>query len=104
MKRRDFIKSSLGVALAGALSGNALTSALAAGPIKVGILIPLSGPAGLFGPSSQNCAQMAVDEINASGGILGRQIEPVFADVGGRHAGGVETVEGREGRGLHRHA
>ena len=72
MKRRDFIKTSLSVALAGSLAGNAITSALAAGPIKVGILIPLSGPAGLFGPSSQNCAQMAVDEINASGGILGR--------------------------------
>ena len=69
MKRRDFIKTSLGVAVTTALTAKPLTSALAASPIKVGILIPLSGPAGLFGPSSQNCAQMAVDEINAAGGI-----------------------------------
>ena len=92
MKRRDFIKSSLSVAIAGALSSSAVTSAFAAGPIKVGILIPLSGPAGLFGPSSQNCAQMAVDEINAAGGILGRQIEPVFADVGGPPADATQAA------------
>ena len=92
MKRRDFIKTSLGVAVTTALTAKPLTSALAASPIKVGILIPLSGPAGLFGPSSQNCAQMAVDEINAAGGILGRPIEPLFADVGGPPADATQAA------------
>ncbi len=83
MKRRDFLKASLASsALAAAASGSLMQIARAADPLKVGILIPLSGPAGLFGPSSQNCAQLAVDEVNAAGGILGRMIEPVYADVG----------------------
>lgn len=92
MKRRDFIKTSLGVAVTTALAAKPLTYALAASPIKVGILIPQSGPAGLFGPSSQNCAQMAVDDINAAGGILGRPIEPIFADVGGPPADATQAA------------
>ncbi len=83
MKRREFLKASLAsTALAAASSGPLMLTARAADPLKVGILIPLSGPAGLFGPSSQNCAQLAVDEVNAAGGILGRMIEPVYVDVG----------------------
>lgn len=84
MNRRNFLKNAL---CAAALSSGATRliagQAFAADPIKVGILIPQSGPGGLFGPSCQNAAQLAVDEINAQGGILGRPIAPIFADVGG---------------------
>ncbi len=83
MNRREFVKTSLlGAALAG-VAVAPLRTAIAAEPLKVGVLIPLSGPAGLFGPSSQNCAMLAAKEINANGGVLGRQIELQFADVGG---------------------
>ncbi|MEP4196812.1 MAG: substrate-binding domain-containing protein [Aliishimia sp.] len=50
--------------------------------IKVGVLVPDSGPAGLFGPSTRNAAELAAQVINAGGGIKGEQIELVFADVG----------------------
>ena len=50
--------------------------------IKVGVLVPDSGPAGLFGPSTRNAAELAAKKINADGGINGEQIELVFADVG----------------------
>lgn len=50
--------------------------------IKIGVLIPDSGPAGLFGPSARNSATIAANEINSAGGINGEQIELVFADVG----------------------
>ncbi len=50
--------------------------------IKVGVLVPDSGPAGLFGPSTRNSATLAAEKINASGGINGEQIELIFADVG----------------------
>ena len=93
MQRRDLIKASIGAAvLAGVSSHWPARSALAAAPLKVGILIPLSGPAGLFGPSCENCARLAVEEINAAGGILGRAIEPVFADVGGPPADATKTA------------
>lgn len=67
-----------GVALVGllALSGPALAE------IKIGVLVPDSGPAGLFGPSARNAATLAAAEINAAGGINGEQITLVFADVG----------------------
>ena len=50
--------------------------------IKVGVLVPDSGPAGLFGPSARNAAMLAATEINANGGINGEAIELIFADVG----------------------
>ncbi len=53
-----------------------------AAEIKIGVLVPDSGPAGLFGPSTRNAAKLAADKINAEGGINGEQIELVFADVG----------------------
>jgi urea transport system substrate-binding protein len=50
--------------------------------LKIAFLIPLSGPAGLWGPSCQTSAMLASREVNAAGGILGREIELVFADAG----------------------
>ncbi len=84
MKRREAIKTFIGAAVLAGLSP-ALLHRPARGQeaLRVGVLIPLSGPAGLFGPSCRNCTLLAVEEINAAGGILGRSIEPVFADVGG---------------------
>ncbi|MFT7593375.1 MAG: urea transport system substrate-binding protein [Paracoccaceae bacterium] len=59
-----------------------LASGIASAEIKVGVLVPDSGPAGLFGPSTRNSAMLAAKKINASGGINGEQIELIFADVG----------------------
>lgn len=71
------IKTVLTAALATtALAGTAFAD------IKVGVLVPDSGPGGLFGPSTRNSAMLAAEEINASGGINGETIELVFADVG----------------------
>lgn len=83
MKRRNFLMTSATLVAAGILTRvDFVDQAHAEGPLKVGVLVPMSGPAGLFGPSSKNCAQMAVDKINAEGGIFGRIIEPIYTDVG----------------------
>ena len=82
MKRRDFIKSSLTAVAATVTVQTIVGRAWAGSALKVGVMIPLSGPAGLFGPASKNVSQMAADDINAAGGILGRQVELVFADAG----------------------
>ena len=50
------------------------------GTIKVGILAPLSGPAPTYGTSHRDAAQLAIDEWNAKGGVLGKQIEAVVVD------------------------
>jgi len=50
--------------------------------LRIAFLIPLSGPAGLWGPSCQTSGMLASREVNAAGGILGREVELVFADAG----------------------
>ena len=50
-------------------------AALAKEPIRIGFPIPLSGPTAVYGEPVLKGAQMAVAEINANGGVLGRKIE-----------------------------
>lgn len=45
------------------------------GPVKIGLVVPLSGSSAPIGPSMRNGAQLAVDEINDAGGVLGRKVE-----------------------------
>jgi len=47
---------------------------------RVGLLIPLCGPAGIWSPSAIASAQVAVAELNQRGGILGRRVELVMID------------------------
>jgi branched-chain amino acid transport system substrate-binding protein len=55
----------------------ALTPAasFAADTIKIGFPIPLSGPTAVYGEPILKGAEMAAAEINAQGGVLGRQLE-----------------------------
>ncbi|TNC24418.1 substrate-binding domain-containing protein [Amycolatopsis alkalitolerans] len=51
--------------------------------LNVALVIPLQGPLGLIGPSSELCAQLAAEEINEAGGILGREVRLHTVDGGG---------------------
>src|SRR5436309_14644372 len=42
--------------------------------IHLGAILSLTGAGGVYGPSSQNGMQLAVDKINGSGGVDGGQI------------------------------
>jgi ABC-type branched-subunit amino acid transport system substrate-binding protein len=50
--------------------------------LRIANFIALSGPAGVWGPSSTNSILLAASEINRRGGILGREVEIVFHDSG----------------------
>ncbi len=50
------------------------------GPIKIGMLAPFSGSESAFGDYMKNGAQLAVDEINAEGGVNGRELELLTED------------------------
>ncbi len=50
--------------------------------LHVGLVVPLQGPAGMFGPSCEASAALAMDEINADSGVLGRQVRLVLIDGG----------------------
>lgn len=53
----------------------------AAETIKIGALMSLTGALGPYGPSILDGAKMAVDTINAAGGLLGKQLELVVRDT-----------------------
>jgi ABC-type branched-subunit amino acid transport system substrate-binding protein len=51
------------------------------GPIKIGIIADLTGPFTTYGTSLANSARLAINEINADGGIDGRTIEVIVEDI-----------------------
>lgn len=51
-------------------------------PIRLGLMPPLTGLVELYGPEISWAGQIAVDEINAAGGLLGRPLELVIEDDG----------------------
>ncbi len=53
------------------------------GPIKIGALFSITGPASFLGAPEEKTVQMMADKINASGGLLGRKLELVIKDTGG---------------------
>jgi ABC-type branched-subunit amino acid transport system substrate-binding protein len=59
----------------------AAVSADEAEPIKIGALYPTSGSAAVFGVPALIGHDMAVEEINAAGGLLGRQLVTVARDT-----------------------
>jgi urea transport system substrate-binding protein len=58
--------------------------------LDMALVIPLQGPAGIFGPSCESCATLAMEQINAEGGVLGRELNLVPVD-GGRAPEAVAT-------------
>ncbi|CAG2127809.1 urea ABC transporter substrate-binding protein [Cupriavidus plantarum] len=78
MKRRDMLK--LSAVAAAAMIGTSPLMAQSKDPIKVGILHSLSGTMAISETSLKDVALMTIDEINKSGGVLGRKLEPVVVD------------------------
>ncbi|MBI5571880.1 MAG: ABC transporter substrate-binding protein [Desulfomonile tiedjei] len=50
-------------------------------PIKLGVMFISSGPLGGYGINGQRAVEMAVEEINAAGGVLGRNLSASFGDT-----------------------
>ena len=79
MERRHFIKA-IGLAASIAAIGMTASSAYAADTIKVGILHSLSGTMAISETALKETALMTIADINAHGGVLGKQLEPVVVD------------------------
>src|SRR6185437_12033024 len=86
IKRRDFLK---GTAAAGAAAAfgfphiwikNADLAQAAGGEIKVGVLYSLTGTTAIIETSLNQATIMAIEEINAAGGINGMKVVPVIED------------------------
>src|SRR5262249_16798312 len=97
VSRRRFLQSTaLGaVAAAGAPYSPAVPPAPGL-PVKVGVLHPVSGALSYSGQQGRLGAQLAIEEINAAGGIKalhGAMLEPVLGDAQSTPEGGNAEVE-----------
>jgi branched-chain amino acid transport system substrate-binding protein len=68
-------------------------TAFAAEPIKIGIPVGLSGANSVVAPSVVQSAQLAVEEINAKGGVLGRPLALEVADDASGAAGAQKAFD-----------
>ena len=66
---------------------------LAAENVKVGIVLPLTGPQAKFGEIEKRSFEMAAEEINAAGGVKGSKLELLFEDDTGKPDVGRAAVE-----------
>jgi urea transport system substrate-binding protein len=80
MQRRNFVKGIAAGAMVTAVSLIPGRYALAADTIKVGILHSLSGTMAISETVLKDVTLMAIDEINAKGGVMGKKLEAVVVD------------------------
>ena len=83
-----FTKIAAAVALA-----TAATLTLAADPIKIGVAGPFTGGSSSMGVSMRDGVRLAIDEINKSGGVLGRQLLAVERDDEAKNERGVQIAQ-----------
>jgi len=86
-------KRVLSVCLALALVASVGSSVALADSIKVGVLLPLTGSQAKFGEIEKRSFEMALEEINAKGGVNGKKIELIFEDDTGKPDVGRSAVE-----------
>ena len=65
---------------ASALAIGLATTTAAWADIKIGFQVPLTGPAATDGKSAQIAGEMAVEDINAAGGVLGEKVQLITYD------------------------
>ncbi|CAN7725152.1 urea ABC transporter substrate-binding protein [Caballeronia sp. dw_19] len=81
--RRDFLKTAAAATAASAIPGALMLGARAANaadPIKVGILHSLTGTIAIAEAHVVDAEKLAIDEINAAGGVMGRPISAIVED------------------------
>jgi hypothetical protein len=81
--RRSILKSCLGGGAAigiGSIAGCSGVIGGSEGPIKIGDLSPRTGPGSPYGIPKHAAANLAVQEFNENGGILGREVELLDPD------------------------
>lgn len=97
ISRRKFLQGTAGAAVGGIVVGGGLeylvgpqragsndasaNSSGARGTIKIGAPLPITGPYSADGQEMDRGQQLAIDEINASGGVAGYTVERVLIDV-----------------------
>src|SRR5208282_5144830 len=74
-------------------TAKSVATSVAAPPIKIGLITPLSGIYAPDGLQVQQGAQVAADELNAAGGVIGRQVQIVAQDEGTKTSDTVNAAQ-----------
>lgn len=74
------VTASAGLSAVALAAPGVLRFARGEAPIKVGLISPLTGAWTVYGKAHSAGFELAVDEINAAGGVLGRKIEVIIGD------------------------
>lgn len=90
MKRRDFIIGAGGAAAAAMALPQALRAQ--ATTVKIGTILSVTGPGAFLGDHMKRGMELAIEEINAKGGVDGKKIEWVFYDAETQSARGVTAT------------
>src|SRR3989338_295532 len=61
-------------------AGGQVQPAQQQGTYKIGVMLPLTGDGAAYGLPIQKSIKIALDEVNAKGGVNGRMLEPVYED------------------------
>src|SRR5581483_8021294 len=82
MTRRTILKTFAGAGAAATVGGFPFVNRLALGeqPIKLGVVVPMTGPMALEAQEMLAATQIAVEDVNADGGVLGRKVETIVRD------------------------
>jgi branched-chain amino acid transport system substrate-binding protein len=75
---RTVLKTAAGLALALALGA----PAIAQDTLTIGIMVPTTGSEATYGQDMANAVNLAIGEINAAGGVLGKQLTSTIGDDG----------------------
>ena len=98
--RRSLLKYSAAAAAVAGLPGR---SHAQGGVLKIGLITPLSGPQEFIGSYVKNGAEIAVDQINKAGGIMGRQVALEIRDDNANPAAALAAARELLGAGINLH-
>jgi branched-chain amino acid transport system substrate-binding protein len=76
MRRMMMTITGAGLALAAMLAG----PGLAQDKLTIGVLVPTTGSEATYGQDMANAVTLAIEEINAAGGVLGKQLDSIVGD------------------------
>lgn len=86
-------KATRRICQAGAAGLTFLLSACSIQPVRLGAVLPLSGPQSSYGASLERGIRLGVEHVNSAGGVGGRRLEVLIRDSGSRPAEAVRQFE-----------
>jgi branched-chain amino acid transport system substrate-binding protein len=89
IKRRDVLS---GMAAGAALAALPLRARAQSGSYKIGTVLSVTGPGAFLGDNMKRGMELAIDEINGSGGIGGKKIDWVYYDAETQSTKGVNAT------------